>query len=101
MAPTHCGPISCSADYPHSIFYFLLNTIVDWDVCITYFMLLFVCLGITFLIQTFRTKDFKHFLTAATLALVAVALSAGSFAVILLPTSEYAKETMRGGRSEL
>lgn len=66
-----------------------------------YFMLLFVCLGITFLIQTFKTKDFKHFLTAATLALVAVGLSAGSFAVILLPTKEYAKETMRGGRSEL
>jgi hypothetical protein len=66
-----------------------------------YFMLLFVCLGITFLIQTFKTKDFKHFLTAAALALVAVALSAGSFAVILLPTTEYAKETMRGGRSEL
>ncbi|MEO6230453.1 MAG: YfhO family protein [Ferruginibacter sp.] len=66
-----------------------------------YFMLLFVCLGITFLIQTFKTKDFKHFLTAAALALVAVGLSAGSFAVILLPTKEYAKETMRGGRSEL
>ncbi|MEO6719859.1 MAG: YfhO family protein [Ferruginibacter sp.] len=66
-----------------------------------YFMLLFVCLGITFLIQTFKTKDFKHFITAAALALVAVALSAGSFAVILLPTGEFAKETMRGGRSEL
>ncbi|MDO9375080.1 MAG: YfhO family protein [Ferruginibacter sp.] len=66
-----------------------------------YFMLLFVCLGITFLVQTIRTKDFKHFTTAAALALVAVALSAGSFAIILLPTTEYAKETMRGGRSEL
>ena len=66
-----------------------------------YFMLLIVCLGITFLIQTFKTKDFKHLLTAATLALVAVVISACSFAVILLPTKEYAKETMRGGRSEL
>ena len=66
-----------------------------------YFMLLFVCLGITFLIQTFKTKDFKHLATAAVLAFVAIAISAGAFAVILLPTKEYAKETMRGGRSEL
>ncbi len=66
-----------------------------------YFMLLIVCLGITFLIQKFKTKDFKHLISAATLAFVAVAISACSFAVILLPTKEYAKETMRGGRSEL
>ncbi|MBC7889823.1 MAG: YfhO family protein [Ferruginibacter sp.] len=66
-----------------------------------YFMLLFVCLGITFLIQTFKTKDFKHLIYAAVLAFVAIAISACSFAVILLPTKEYAKETMRGGRSEL
>ena len=66
-----------------------------------YFMLLFVCLGITFLIQTFKTKDYKHLLNSAVLAFVAIAISAGSFAVILLPTKEYAKETMRGGRSEL
>ena len=66
-----------------------------------YFMLLFVCLGIAFLIQTIKTKDFKHLLTSAALAFVAIAISACAFAVILLPTSEYAKETMRGGRSEL
>jgi len=66
-----------------------------------YFMLLFVCLGISFLIQTFKTKDFKHLISAATLAFVAIAISACTFAVILLPTKEYAKETMRGGRSEL
>ncbi|MEO6729908.1 MAG: YfhO family protein [Ferruginibacter sp.] len=66
-----------------------------------YFMLLFVCLGITFLIQIFRTKDFKHLINAAALAFAAIIISACSFAVILLPTKEYAKETMRGGRSEL
>ncbi|MEJ7587320.1 MAG: hypothetical protein WKI04_07130 [Ferruginibacter sp.] len=66
-----------------------------------YFMLLFICLGITFLIQTFKTRDFKHLGTAGGLALLAVVISACSFAVILLPTKEYAQETMRGGRSEL
>lgn len=66
-----------------------------------YFMLLFVCLGISFLIRIFTTKDFKHLLYSASLAFVAVAIAACSFAVILLPTKEYAEETMRGGRSEL
>jgi len=66
-----------------------------------YFMLLFVCLGIAFLIQTIKTKDFRHLLTSAFLAFAAITISACSFAVILLPTQEYAKETMRGGRSEL
>ncbi|MCW3091376.1 MAG: YfhO family protein [Ferruginibacter sp.] len=66
-----------------------------------YFMLLFVCLGISFLIQIFKTKDFKHLIKAASLAFIAVAIGVCSFAVILLPTKEYAKETMRGGRTEL
>ncbi len=66
-----------------------------------YFMLLFIFLGISFLIKIFKTKDFKHLLNAAGLALLAIIISACSFAVILLPTREYAQETMRGGRSEL
>lgn len=58
-------------------------------------------LGIAFLIQAIRNKSIKPFLTSAVLAVVAVALSAASFAVMLLPTRDYVKETMRGGRSEL
>jgi hypothetical protein len=66
-----------------------------------YFMLLFVFLGIAFLIQTLQSKDYKHFFQTAILAIVAVAISACSFAILLLPTKEYADETMRGGKSEL
>ena len=66
-----------------------------------YFMLLFVFLGIAFLIQTIQSKDYKHFFQTAILAIVAVAISACSFAILLLPTKEYADETMRGGKSEL
>jgi len=66
-----------------------------------YFMLLFVFLGIAFLIQTIQSKDYKHFFQTAILAIVAVAISACSFAILLLPTKEYAAETMRGGKSEL
>ena len=66
-----------------------------------YFMVLILCLAITFLIKTVQTKDYKHFFKTAALTIVAFAISACSFAVIMLPTNEYAKETMRGGRSEL
>lgn len=66
-----------------------------------YFMLIILCLGISFFIGTIQTKDYRHFLKVASLAFAAVAISVASFAVILLPTQEYAKETMRGGRSEL
>ena len=66
-----------------------------------YFMLLFVFLGIVFIVQTIQSKDYKHFFNTAILTIVAIAISACSFAILLLPTKEYAEETMRGGKSEL
>ena len=66
-----------------------------------YFMLLFVFLGIALIVQTIQSKDYKHFINTAILAIVAIAISACSFAILLLPTKEYAEETMRGGKSEL
>ncbi|MEP6675261.1 MAG: YfhO family protein [Ferruginibacter sp.] len=66
-----------------------------------YFTLVIVCLGISFLIKTIQTKDYRHFFISAGLAIAAVTISVCLFAVVLLPTNEYAKETMRGGRSEL
>jgi hypothetical protein len=66
-----------------------------------YFMLLFVFLGIAFIVQTIQSKDYKHLFNTAMLAIVAIAISACSFAILLLPTKEFAEETMRGGKSEL
>lgn len=66
-----------------------------------YFLLLIFFLGIVFLLQTIQSKDFKHFFYTAVLTIVAFAISACSFAILLLPTKEYADETMRGGKSEL
>ena len=66
-----------------------------------YYMALILCLGIGFLIKTIQTKDYSHFLKTAALTIISFVIAACSFAVILMPTSEYAKETMRGGRSEL
>lgn len=59
------------------------------------------CLGVAFVIHAIRKKEGKPLLIALGAAIIAVALSAGSYAVALLPTSNMAKETMRGGRSEL
>ncbi|AXY73997.1 hypothetical protein D3H65_08375 [Paraflavitalea soli] len=58
-------------------------------------------LGLAFLIKAIREKEFKPFLISVGLSVLAIALSAASYAKMLLPTSEYVKETMRGGRSEL
>lgn len=66
-----------------------------------YYMILVLCLGIGFLIKTIQTKDYAHFFKTTAFILVSFAIAACSFAVILMPTREYAKETMRGGRSEL
>lgn len=69
---------------------------------ITYYTLLIaICLGIGFLVTCIKQKDFKHLFSTLGLAMVAGAIALGSFAVMILPTNEYAKESMRGGRSEL
>ena len=66
-----------------------------------YFFLAFIVLGIVFIIQTIKDKEYKHLITTASLALIAVIISACSFSIVLFPTLEYANETMRGGKSEL
>lgn len=66
-----------------------------------YTLLTLVCCAIAFSVQCFREKDWKHLFTTGMLGVVAALISAASYAVVLLPTNEYAKETMRGGRSEL
>ncbi len=66
-----------------------------------YIFIILICFGVMFLINTVKSKDFVHFFKVIGLAVVAAVLAVLSFATILLPTQEYAKETMRGGRSEL
>lgn len=66
-----------------------------------YIFLILICFGIYFLISCIKKKDLPHFLKTAGLAIVAATLALLSFATIFMPTQEFAKETMRGGRSEL
>lgn len=60
-----------------------------------------IILGIVYAIHAIRSKEALHLVKAAGLALLAGVMGMLSYAVILFPTYDYAKETMRGGRSEL
>lgn len=66
-----------------------------------YTLLIAVCVGIAFAIETIRKKDYLHLGKSAGLALAGALLGVASYAVMLLPTYDYSKETMRGGHSEL
>ena len=66
-----------------------------------YTLLMSACLAVAFAIREIRRKEFVHLGKSAALTLVAATLGVLSFSVVLFPTYDYAKETMRGGRSEL
>jgi len=56
---------------------------------------------LSYLIYTWKKEKLTAILTSLAIALGAVIIGFLSYAVIILPLREYAKETMRGGRSEL
>lgn len=69
---------------------------------ITYYtLLLLILVAIFFGIKSIIEKKYKHLALVGILSLVGGGISGAGFSVMLLPLNEYAKETMRGGRSEL
>lgn len=69
---------------------------------IVYYTLLIVgAIGIAFLVKCIREKQFKHFIIANLLAIAAIAGGFASNAMTYLTTYEFAKESMRSGRSEI
>jgi len=66
-----------------------------------YTFLIAICLGVAYAIQAIKTKEIAHLLKTTGLAVVAAGMGMLSYAVVLFPTYDYSKETMRGGRSEL
>ncbi len=66
-----------------------------------YTFLTAACLGITYAVRAIRKKEVAHLLKAGGLAVIALVMGVLSFAVVLFPTFDYSRETMRGGRSEL
>jgi hypothetical protein len=58
-------------------------------------------ISIAYLVQSARDKQVKNVLPGFGIALLAGLVGLGTFAVTWLPLQEYAKETMRGGKSEI
>jgi hypothetical protein len=83
---------------------FLFSTLMFYQnhVQVVYYTLLIaLCLGVSFLVQVIKSKDYIHLAKVAGLALIAGLIGFASYSVTLLSTYDYAKETMRGGKSEL
>jgi hypothetical protein len=82
----------------------LFAAMIVWQnhVQITFYTLITaLCIGIAYGVYCFREKTMRHFIISAALAAVAGALALGVNTINIWPMNEYAKETMRGGRSEL
>ena len=66
-----------------------------------YTILTFVSIGICYFIYAFKHSELKHAFISFGLAALGGMIGFLSCAVSMLPVQEYAKETMRGGKSEL
>ena len=69
---------------------------------VTYYTLLVaLATGIAFFIHAVRNNELPHALKASALAVLSGIIALGVCAINIWPQKEYAKETQRGGRSEL
>ncbi len=66
-----------------------------------YTLLIAAILSIAFIIKSYKEKQLAAALKGAALGLIAGVIGLACSAVTMMPTYEYAKESMRGGRSEL
>lgn len=66
-----------------------------------YTLLIALAIAIAYAIKAFKEKETVHLFIAGALAIFAGFVGLGASAITLVPTAEFAKETMRGGRSEL
>jgi len=66
-----------------------------------YTLIIAAVIYVAFIIKIYKEKQLPVAIKAGVLALIAGILGLACSAVTMLPTSEYAKESTRGGRSEL
>ncbi|MEO6682247.1 MAG: hypothetical protein ABIN48_05420 [Ginsengibacter sp.] len=66
-----------------------------------YTLIIAVIMTIAYFIKSYKEKQIAHLIKGVGLAAVAGIIGLICSAVTMLPTYEYAKESMRGGRSEL
>lgn len=68
---------------------------------IYYALIAFVCFGLAMLVKAIKEGTLKTFFISAAVAAASFAIGVAPSMPSILTTSEYAKETMRGGTSEL
>lgn len=66
-----------------------------------YTLLIALAITIAYAIRAFKEKEVSHLLKSGALAIIAGLVGLAACSITLVPTYEYAKETMRGGKSEL
>lgn len=64
-----------------------------------YFFLIAGAITICYLFIWIKNKDFKHLIISLALTAIAALVGLGSYALAYITTTEYAKYTMRGGKS--
>ncbi len=64
-----------------------------------YFIIIAAFMTIAFIVEWIKKSEWKHLFTALGLAILGGLIGVGNSAVALLTTSEYAKYTMRGGKT--
>jgi hypothetical protein len=63
--------------------------------------LIVAIMAIVYLVHSRKEKKYKHWLIAFSLIALSLVVGFMNYALTMLPTKEYATETMRGGKSEL
>ncbi len=81
---------------------FAAFTIGQSHLQIVYYLFIIAgCITVAFFVNAYKEKNILHGVKASALALAAGLLGLGVCAGIIMPTYDYAKETMRGGKSQL
>lgn len=79
-----------------------LQATVTQHVQIIYYTLIILgCIGVVFLVQSWKAKQIRNAALAIGCTILACVIGFCTNAVAFLPLQEYAKETMRGGKSQL
>ena len=63
-----------------------------------YFFLIAIAISIAYAIEWIKQKEWKHMIIAFSLTALAALIGVANAAIILMPTYEYSKVTMRGGK---
>jgi hypothetical protein len=83
------------------IIFFTLEVSIQHLQIIYYTGLIIGMIAIIHLITNWKENKIRHFLFSYLLIAFSILIGMLNYAYILLPTSEYSKETMRGGKSQL